>query len=144
MTDTRDRTWRVSDEELLDAIRELNSTQDVATYFGVTRQTIWRWTQRPTFRALVRSQAMAVQARLESQAEDDVRLCMQRLRTIVQSGEDHAAVNATAQIMRLHGNGKVAPLDANTSDVPADEDSADALQRALEITQRRRPELSAN
>lgn len=126
----------------MDALREFKTMGEVAVYFGVSRMTIWRWTHRPSYLALKRSCDLAVHARVATQAESDVNLATERLRQIIATGEDHAAINAVAQLLRLHGS----RIDASQA-APAEtveDDQADAVAQALETVKRRRPELHAN
>lgn len=94
---------RPSDEELHEAMLTFDGrTSDVAVLFEVDRSTVWKWTQRPEYKAVERRHRIEARKRVMKAYAEDVALAFETARGLTTSEDPHAALNAARFLVGEH------------------------------------------
>jgi AcrR family transcriptional regulator len=122
---------RVDDLELYEALQNTSVTA-LAKSLGMSRAALWRRRQNASYRRVVHQMRREVELRLSHQAEADVQLALDTVRTIIrESVSDHARLEAARLLLTIHDNGR-APVEQD--DIIASEDRASLLERVKVAT----------
>ncbi len=123
----------VTDEDLHLALKTW-SASDVAALFGVSRQTIWRWRNRPSYLKFQAEIAADAWNRVRAEVESDLKLALSTARQVCTSEDDHAALQGARFLVETHRRVEQDAREAQVGPSVSEDSREELLERIHQAT----------